>query len=88
MKKGQSYFLDQMKAFDIIEWEWLEKFLEKFEFGVNFREWVKMLFKNAKRVLLQMDLSLNTSPFHDLSVKGVPSHQCYASCKRSHWYPQ
>jgi hypothetical protein len=53
MKKGQSYFLDQMKAFDRIEWEWLDKFLEKFEFGVNFREWVKMLFKNAKRVLLQ-----------------------------------
>jgi hypothetical protein len=42
-----------MKAFDRIEWEWLDKFLEKFEFGVNFREWVKMLFKNAKRVLLQ-----------------------------------
>jgi hypothetical protein len=27
-----------MKAFDRIEWEWVEKCLEKFKFGANFRE--------------------------------------------------
>jgi len=41
-----------------------------------------------KRVLLQMDLSLNTSPFYDQSIKGVPSYPCYTSCTRSHWHPQ
>jgi hypothetical protein len=37
-----------MKAFEIMECKWLEKYLEKFEFGVHFREWVKTLLKNAK----------------------------------------
>jgi len=37
-----------MNAFDIIEWKWIEKCLEKFEFGVNFREWVKRYLKMNK----------------------------------------
>jgi hypothetical protein len=41
-------FLELMNAFEIIECKWLEKYLEKFEFGVHFREWVKTLLKNAK----------------------------------------
>jgi len=47
-EEAEIIFLEQMNAFKIIEWKWLAKCLDKFEFGVNFREWVKTLLNNAK----------------------------------------
>jgi hypothetical protein len=41
-------FLDQQKAFDRVEWGWIDLCFEKFGFSDCFRGWVKMLFKNAK----------------------------------------
>ena len=41
-------FLDQQKAFDRAEWGWIDLCFEKFGFSDCFRDWVKMLFKNAK----------------------------------------
>ena len=40
-------FLDQQKAFDWVEWGWVDHVLSKFNFGEQFREWVQMLFKYA-----------------------------------------
>ena len=51
-EEGAIIFLDQMKAFDRIEWEWLDECLKDFNFGDNFREWVMMLFKHAKTSIL------------------------------------
>jgi hypothetical protein len=41
-------FLDQQKAFDWVEWGWVDHVLSKFNFGEKFREWVQMLFKYAQ----------------------------------------
>ena len=41
-------FLDQQKAFDKVEWEWVDYVLKEFNFGENFRGWIKMLFNGAK----------------------------------------
>ena len=46
-EEGIIIFLDQQKAFDRVEWEWLDFVLEKFNFGVKFRSWITMLLKNA-----------------------------------------
>ena len=47
-EEGAIIFLDQQKAFDRAEWEWIDLCLEKFGFGKKFRGWVKMLCKFAK----------------------------------------
>ena len=73
-------FLDQMKAFDRIEWEWLEKCLEKFEFGVNFREWVKMLSKNAKPCII----TNGCIPKYVTISRSIRQECPVTSCKRSH----
>jgi hypothetical protein len=41
-------FLDQQKAFDRVEWGWVDHVLSKFNFGEKFKEWVQMLFKYAQ----------------------------------------
>ncbi|XP_063447938.1 uncharacterized protein LOC134727487 [Mytilus trossulus] len=46
-EEGIILFLDQQKAFDRVEWEWIDFVLEKFEFGGKFRAWIKMLLYNA-----------------------------------------
>ena len=45
-------FIDYMKAFDRVEWDWTLKCLETFNFGIKFRSWIKMIFKNAKTCIL------------------------------------
>ena len=48
-------FLDYQKAFDRVEWSWTDKCLEAFNFGTKFRNWIQMIFKNAKTCILTND---------------------------------
>ncbi len=41
---GILLFLDFEKAFDSVEWNFMAKVLEKFNFGEGFRKWVKILY--------------------------------------------
>ena len=43
-KKGVLLFLDFEKAFDSVEWNFLLKTLEKFNFGSDFINWIKILY--------------------------------------------
>ena len=40
---GMAIFLDFRKAFDTIEWHYLEKVLTHFNFGPDFLQWFKIL---------------------------------------------
>ena len=44
--------LDQEKAFDRVEWNWLFKCLENFNFGEKFISYLKTLYKNSKSSIL------------------------------------
>ena len=39
--------LDQEKAFDRLDWSFLDKVMEKMKFGKSFRNWVKLLYRDA-----------------------------------------
>ncbi len=45
-------FIDQEKAFDRVEWNWLFKVLDTFNFGDKFKNYVKILYNNMKSSIL------------------------------------
>ncbi len=44
---GAIILIDQSKAYDRVEKEWLKKVMERFNFGTKFINWIMMLYKNA-----------------------------------------
>ena len=42
--RGLFMFVDFKKAFDSVEWEFLFKTLDKFNFGCDFQKWIKLLY--------------------------------------------
>ena len=57
---GLMLFIDFQKAFDSVEWEFLFKCLEAFNFGSDFLHWVKVVFyKNIQRCILNNGRTLN-----------------------------
>ena len=43
---GIAVFLDFEKAFDSIEWDFIQKCLESFNFGPNLRQWISVFYKD------------------------------------------
>ena len=72
---GIAVFVDFRKAFDTIEWIYLEKTLALFNFGPNFLQWFKTIYsKKWPRFSL---LSINT--WSETRVSTVGSSFCYWS---------
>ncbi|KAL1923271.1 uncharacterized protein VTP21DRAFT_8251 [Calcarisporiella thermophila] len=59
--KGTFLFLDQEKAYDRVSWHWLERYLEKFNFGSRFRSFIQRLH-NGYQASVSISGSL-TVPF-------------------------
>ena len=49
---GLAVFLDFEKAFDYIEWCYLQKCLEAFNFGPQLRQWISVLYNNISSCVL------------------------------------
>ena len=60
---GLMLFIDFQKAFDSVEWEFLFKCLEAFNFGPDFLHWVKVFYKNIQSCILNNGM---TSSFFTL----------------------
>ena len=43
---GLAVFLDFEKAFDSLEWNYLQKCLEVFNFGPQLRQWIRVIYSN------------------------------------------
>ena len=64
---GLMLFIDFQKAFDSVEWDFLFKCLEAFNFGPDFLHWVKVFYKNIQSCILNNGM---TSSFFALE-RGV-----------------
>ena len=65
-------FLDFEKAFDSLEWEFLSKAMETFNFGSDFKRWIQVLYNNISSCTVNNGFS---SPFFNLHRgvrKGCP----------------
>jgi len=50
--RGVALVIDFRKAFDTVEWDFLIDSLNKFNFGPDFKNWVKIFYKNVKSCVL------------------------------------
>ena len=50
--EGIALFIDFEKAFDSLEWEYLFKALDTFQFGCDFKTWVKTLYTNISTCII------------------------------------
>ena len=50
---GLLLFIDFEKAFDTIEWSFLKKALEKFNFGQGFLRWIQILYNNISSCIMK-----------------------------------
>ena len=49
---GLAVFLDFEKAFDSIEWNYLQKCLETFNFGPQLRQWINVMYSDISSCIL------------------------------------
>ena len=49
---GVAVFLNFEKAFDSIEWNFIHKFLETFNFGLDLRQWIKVFYTDISSCVL------------------------------------
>ncbi len=49
---GAIILIDQSKAFDRVEWEWLKQVMKRFNFGHRFINWILMLYQHAKSTIM------------------------------------
>ena len=57
---GAAVFLDFEKAFDSIEWNYLQKCLEILKFGPQLQQWVKIFYNDISSCVLITVLQANT----------------------------
>ena len=55
-KPGILFFIDFEKAFDSLEWDFLNKCLELFNFGPEFIRWVNIFYKNIQSCVINNGL--------------------------------
>ena len=49
---GIAVFLDFEKAFDSVEWDFIQKCLESFNFGPNLRQWISVFYKDISSCVI------------------------------------
>ena len=56
---GILLFIDFRKAFDTIEWNFLHKCTELYNFGPNIRKWISILYNNVKSGVMNVGFMTN-----------------------------
>ena len=55
---GIALFIDFKKAFNTIEWDFINSSLKKFNFGPDIQNWVKILYNNVSSCVLNNGFAL------------------------------
>ena len=76
-KMGVLLFLDFKKAFDSLEWKFLQKVVKKFNFGPIFQKWVSILYTEPEAVIKTMAGYLKILICQEESDKGVLHQLCF-----------
>ena len=74
-------FVDQEKAYDRVEWDWVNYVLKGFNFGFKFGGGIQMLFKNAKTCIKTNVLFLTCSAYRSQSGRDVQLHRYFTFFK-------
>ena len=64
--------LDYTKAFDSVEFEFIHKTFEVFNFGPDFRQWIKILFNSGKSCVANNGFLSSTFPIERSTRQGDP----------------
>ena len=56
---GLMIFIDFQKAFDSLEWNFIQSCLESFNFGSNFIRWVMTFYKNIQSCVINNGITSN-----------------------------
>ena len=62
--EGIPLFIDFEKAFDSLEWDFLLKTLDTFQFGHDFKSWVKILYTNITSCTINNRYASNWFELH------------------------
>ena len=74
--RGSAVFVDSEKAFDSIEWNYLQKYLEVLRFGPELRQWIKVVYNDISSSVLN---NCYASEHFSLSRGGIWNFFCYNS---------
>ena len=69
---GLLIFIDFEKAFDSVEWDFLFKCLEAFNFGSDFLHWIKTFYKNVQSCIMNNGTASNYFPLERGVRQGDP----------------
>ena len=70
--EGIALFIDFEKAFDSLEWDFLLKTLDTFQFGHDFKTWVKILYTNITSCTINNGYASNWFELHRGVRQGCP----------------
>ena len=70
--EGIALFIDFEKAFDSVEWDFLYKTLDTFQFGHEFKSWVKILYTNITSCTINNGYASNWFELHRGVRQGCP----------------
>jgi len=82
-QEGIIVFVDQEKAYDRVEWGWVNHVLKGFNFGSKFCGWIQMLFKNAKTCIKPNGFISNCSGYRGQPGRDVRLHRYFAFFKQN-----
>ena len=69
---GIALFVDFRKAFDTIEWDFINNCLQKFNFGPDIQNWVKILYNNGTSCVLNNGFASEFFPVERGVRQGCP----------------
>ena len=71
-KPGMIFSIDFEKAFDSVSWEFLEKCIDYFNFGICFKNWIKIFINNISSCVLNCGWSTGFFPLNRGVRQGCP----------------
>ena len=74
---GIAIFLDFEKAFDSVEWDYIQKCLSSFNFGPQLRQWVGVFYKNIASCVLNNGHASKYFSYNEVYVRVALFQGCY-----------